>query len=151
MSNKILDAVKNNLYSQLVLYLKHGYNFKVKTSEGYNALMVSLTILNTEKRLKMFEFLLRNDCVDVLDVDKDNRNIFFWAVIKQYIPELELLMRNYHIEIDWAQVDFTGRTLLHYGVLTNNQAIMFILLKYCVKYKINVDIPDTQEKITYAF
>ena len=54
MSIKILDAVKKNLYSQLFLYQKHGYNFNVKTPNGHNALMISLTISNSEKRYKMF-------------------------------------------------------------------------------------------------
>jgi ankyrin repeat protein len=151
MSVKILDAVKNNLYSQLILYLKHGYNFKVKTSEGYNALMISLTIQNSERRFKMFEFLLRNDCIDVLDADEDSRNIFFWAVTKQCIQELDLLLRNHHMEINWSHTDKSGKTLLHYGVLTNNINVMTLLLKYCVKYKINVDIPETKEKLTYVF
>ena len=150
MSIKILDAVKNNLYSQLILYLKHGYNFKVKTLEGHNALMISLTIQNSERRFKMFEFLLRNDFIDVLDADQNSRNIFFWAVIKQCVPELDLLMRNHHMEINWSQIDNSGKTLLHHGVLTNNEIIMSLLLKYCAKYKINVDIPENKEKLTYV-
>jgi ankyrin repeat protein len=150
MSLKILDAVKNSLYSQLLLYLKYGYNFKVKTPEGYNGLMIALTITNAEKRNKMFEFLLRNDCIDVLDIDENGQNVFFWAVTKQCVREIDLLMRNHHIEIDWAYADDSGRTLLHYAVLTNNQIIMSILLKYCVKYNINVDIPDRKEKISYV-
>lgn len=148
MSIKILDAVKNNLYSQLVLYLKYGYNFKVKSAEGYNALMISLTIPHSDKRFKMFEFLLQNDCINVLDVDKSGRNIFFWAVKKQCIRELELLMKHYHMEVDWSYKDDIGNTLLHYAVLTNNITIMTTLLKYCMKYKINVDIPDNKDKIT---
>ena len=94
--------------------------------------------------------MLDNECVNVLDEDEDNRNIFFWTVIRQCIKELDILMRHHHMEINWSHVDNTGKTLLHYAVISSNYTIVALLLKYCVKYNINVDIPDRKDKITYV-
>ena len=85
MSIKILDAVKNNLYSQLILYLKHGYNFKVKTLEGHNALMISLTIQNSERRFKMFEFLLRNNTLGSTSFYLKKKKLFFISINKMIL------------------------------------------------------------------
>ena len=149
MSTKIFDAVTNSQYSKLDIFLKHGYNFKVKTDqEGFNALMLALTIADAGKRFKMFDYLLRNNAGSVIDIDKNGRNIFFWVVIKQYPKELEILMLNFHPELDWTTKDYYGQTILHYSVLGNNIHIMSILLKYCHKFKINVNIANKFEKIS---
>ena len=149
MSHKILDAVINSHYSQLVLYLRHNYNFNVKSHEdGYNALMIALQIGDKKKRFKMFEFLIKQDLVDLLDVDKHGRDIYFHAVIKECESELNLLMKYFNMELDCARMDLSGKTLLHYAVINNNLNVLETLLNYCAKYKINVDLPDKINKIT---
>lgn len=149
MSHKIIDAVRNNHYSQLLLYLRHGYNFKIKSfPDGHNILMVSLQIADPRRRYKMFEFLLKQDLIDVLDSDVHGHDVFFITVMNELENELELLMRTYHMEVDWSKMDHNGKTLLHYAVINSNLHILETLLNYCSKYKINVDIPDKVNKIT---
>ena len=149
MSLKILDAVINSHYSQLIIYSRHNYNFKVKSIEdGYNALMVALQIPDTKKRFRMFEFLIKQDLIDLFDVDKNGRDIYFHAVIKECEKELDLLLKFYNLEVDCTRMDSSGKTILHYAVINNNLRVLETLLSYCAKYKINVDIPDRVNKIT---
>lgn len=149
MSYKILDAVLNSQYSQLLLFLRHNYNFKIKSAtEGYNVLMVALQIQDPKKRFKMFQFLLKQELVDLLDTDIYGHDIFFATVLRSCENELKLLMKSFHMEIDWSKMDRTGKTILHYAVINNNLTILETLLTYCAKYKINVDIPDKINKIT---
>ena len=149
MSHKILDAVINCHYSQLVIYARHNYNFKVKShDDGYNALMIALQINDKKKRFRMFEFLIKQDLVDLFDVDKQGRDIYFHAVIKECERELELLMKFFNLEVDCARLDSSGKTILHYAVINNNLKVLETLVNYCAKYKINVDIPDKINKIT---
>lgn len=153
MSIKIFDAIRNSHYTQLSIYLKHEYNFNIKTQEdGYTVLMIALQIPDSEKRFKMFEFLLKQECIcaNILEEDKTGKNIFFWAVSKQCLPELELLLKYFNTEINWSKQDLSGRTLLHYAVLANNIDLMKLLLKYCSKYKINVDIPSNSPLDNYS-
>lgn len=149
MSSKILEAVKNSHYTQLGLYKRHNYNFKIKSeSDGRNVLMTALDIRDPRKRYKMLEYLLKQELVDVRDCDKNGHDIFFAAVIRECEREVDLLMRLFHTEIDWTRTDNVGKTLLHYAVANNNLKILETLLVYCSKYKISVDIPDKINKIT---
>lgn len=149
MSSKIIDAVKNGQYSQLGLFKRHKYNFNVKSQEnGSNILMAALEIPEKKKRYKMFEYLLNQDLIDIRDCDKNGHDVFFAAVIREREPELNLLMRLFHTEIDWSRTDNFGKSLLHYAVASNNLTILETLLRYCSKYKISVDIPDKINKIT---
>jgi ankyrin repeat protein len=149
MSHKILDAIINCHYSQLVIYARHNYNFKVKSlDDGYNALMVALQIGDKKKRYRMFEFLIKQDLIDLCDTDKQGRDIYFHAVIKECERELDLLMKYFNLEVDCTRVDSSGKTILHYAVINNNLKVLETLVNYCAKYKINVDIPDKINKIT---
>lgn len=150
MSSKIIEAVRNNLYSQLMLFLRHNYNFKVRSEpEGYNVLMIALEIEDPKKRYKMFQFLLNQDLVDdMLETDNSGCTVFFRAVLNECVNELSLLLKSYHAEIDWNHKDRTGNTLLHHAVEKNNLKILELLLNVCAKYKINVDIPNNESKIT---
>lgn len=147
MSSKILEAVKNSHYSQLGLFKRHKYNFKIK-SDGRNILMIALEISDPLKRYKMLDYLLKQDLVDVRDCDKNGHDVFFVAVIRECEQEIALLMRLFHTEVNWTRADNFGKTLLHYAVANNNLKILETLLTYCSKYKINVDIPDKINKIT---
>lgn len=149
MSQKIIDAVRNCHYTQLLLFMRHNYNFKIKTlPDCYNILMISLQIQDIKKRYKMFEYLLKHELVDLLETDRYGHDIFFACVLRECEKELELLMKNFNLEVDWNKMDHSGKTLLHYAVINNNLNILEILLTYCSKYKINIDIPDRVNKIT---
>ena len=149
MSHKILDAVINSHYSQLIIYSRHNYNFKVKSlDDGYNALMVALQITDRKKRFRMFEFLIKQDLIDLFDVDKQGRDIYFHAVINECEKELDLLLKYFNLEVDCTRADSSGKTILHYAVINNNLKVLETLLSYCAKYKINVDIPEKTSKIT---
>jgi ankyrin repeat protein len=149
MSSKILEAVKNCHYSQLDLFIRHNYNFGIKSqNDGCNCLLTALKIPDPRKRYRMFEFLLNQELVDILDQDKNGHDVFFMTVIRECERELDLLMKYFHMEIDWSRADNFGKTLLHYAVANNNLKILETLLIYCSKYKINVDIPDKINKIT---
>lgn len=149
MSSKILEAVKNCHYTQLGLYKRHKYNFKIKSKpDGSNILMTALEIREPRKRYKMFEYLLKQDLVDVQDCDRNGHDVFFVTVIRECEKEVDLLMRLFHTELDWTRTDNYGKTILHYAVANNNLKILETLLTYCSKYKISVDIPDKINKIT---
>jgi ankyrin repeat protein len=149
MSLKVLDAVRNFSIAQLTLYMRKNYNLKVKSPiDGSNALMIALEIEDPKKRFRMFEFLLRQDLINILDSNDDGLNVFFVAVIRQREAELGLLMKNYYYDMDWNTKDKSGKTLLHYAVMTNNLNILEMLLSYCAKYAINVDIEDSETKLT---
>ena len=149
MSHKIIEAVRHCQYSQLLLFLKHNYNFKIKSPyDGKNILMVALEIPKPKRRMKMLKYLIDLDLVSILDNNYYGQDLFFIAVKSESEAELKFLMKYYHTEIDWSKRDHFGKTLLHYAVINNNINILQLLLYHCAKYKINVDLPDSYNKIT---
>jgi hypothetical protein len=149
MSYKVIEAVRNSQYTLLLLYLKHNYNFKIKEMpEQHNILMLALQIPDENKRFKMFRFLLKLDIIDLNEIDIYGHDIFFQATIRSCEKELDLLMTNFHSEVDFARMDSCGKTILHYAVINNNLNILEILLNHCQKFKICTDIPDKITKLT---
>ncbi|CAF0814175.1 unnamed protein product [Brachionus calyciflorus] len=147
MSHRIIEAILNSQYSQLLLFMRHNYNFKIK-SNSHNILMISLDIKDPKRRFKMFKFLLQQNLIDLLDTDKNGQNIFFHCVIRELDTEFDYLLKNYITDLDLTKTDHFGKTLLHYAVINNNLKILKNILNTCSKYKINVDIPDKINKIT---
>ncbi|RNA15947.1 ZDHHC-type palmitoyltransferase 6 [Brachionus plicatilis] len=149
MSERIIDAILNSQYSKLLLFMRHSYNFKIKSKiDNQNILMISLNIKEPRRRFKMLRFLLKQNLVHILDQDNNGHDIFFLCVIKQLEAELDYLIKNYITELNLSRTDLMGKTLLHHAVINNNLSILRLILSTFAKYKINVDIPDKINKIT---
>lgn len=149
MSEQIIDAVLCSQYSKLLLFMRHNYNFKIKSKlDNQNILMVSLNIQDPRRRFKMLRFLLKQNLVDILEQDKNGHDIFFICVMRELETEFNYLVKNYITELDLSRSDIMGKTLLHHAVFTNNISILRSVLSIFAKFRINVDIPDKITKIT---
>ena len=91
----IFDAIRSCNYHLLTIFLKSGYNFKIKSKpDENNILMVALLHIKDEsKRFKMFHYLIGLNLVDLAETNKLNQDVYFIAVKTNCERELKYLLK----------------------------------------------------------
>lgn len=112
--------------------LDHIENINFKYELGKTILHLAIDCINPDKRdvaIKNIEFLLSNKDIDILAVDRDNRNVIHYAAIKKETEVVGMVIEKLKkqekdgadLKLALNSVDLIqGRTPLHYAVVTGN-------------------------------
>ena len=142
IDSKVLNAIRRGQFKQLSLYLRHGYELNVMTSDGRNGLFLALDIADARRRRRMIRFCLDHGMDALQGEHTYGYTPLHEAIARQQYDSVQLLLANAGGEVDWRAFDKRGRTILHQAVEGNNLPIIEALIRVMLHFGVSVDIPD---------
>lgn len=142
LASGLFHAVYKGRLKKVKFLLDNGLNVDSKNDYGYSVLVAALHIENTEKRSKMFQYLLEQEADPFLKDPRYKRNALMWAAVLGRDEQTNVLLDMFMGEFDFHEKDRDGMTAMHLATQTGHTEVVKSLVREMVKFGTSVDVPD---------